>query len=202
MAYRNFTFPVLEKQFQIRQNTKRIFPANINPVQASDLLRLQLEAASVAALSTEKAISEAVVYPILQEIKLRNQETIELFSGEILMADSKAGLNGETDFLIALAPGSKYLKSPVISVTEAKQGEINNPRNLGQAAAQMLGARIFNEKNDTPHPIIYGACTSGTDWIFLKLEGQFLTVDSKNYSTTNLPELLGVLQQVVDYQKV
>jgi hypothetical protein len=201
MAYRNFTFPMLEKQFQIRQRSERIFTAPIPTVAPSEFLLYQLGLAKESALTTEKALSEAIVFPILQEIKVRNKGSIELFSGEILIADAKAGLNGETDFLLALAPGSIYLKSPIISVTEAKQGEIGLPKNMAQTCAQMLGARVFNQNNETPHPTIYGACTSGTEWLFVKLEGNFFSVDMEKYTVNNLPQLLGILQQVVDLQK-
>ncbi len=201
MAYRNFTLQKLEKEHGIVQRTGKIFQEPITPVEPPAHLLFQLELASESALTTEKALSEAIVFPILQAIKWLNKAFIEVFSGEILLADAKAGLNGEADFLIALAPGSKYLKSPIIAVTEAKQGEIQNPKNLAQTCAQMLGSRIFNQNHDTPHPIIFGACTSGSEWLFMKLEDQVLLVEPVFFSIKNLPELLGVLQQIIDVQK-
>ena len=63
--------------------------------------------------------------------------------------------------------------SPIINITEAKQGDIENLKSQSQAAAQLLGAKFFNENHGNPTDTIYGACTSGFTWVFLKLENWF-----------------------------
>jgi hypothetical protein len=123
---------------------------------------------------------------------------IELFSGENLDGDRSKGLNGVCDFILAKSPGFKELTTPIFCIVEAKQGEIDKPKTLAQAASQMYGATLFNAKNNESQPVIYGACTSGTEWIFLKFENQTITVDIRRYSTVNLPELLGALQHIID----
>jgi hypothetical protein len=201
MAYKNFSFSDLENKFGIRQTTATLFTKPITPVEPSNLLLEMLDIASRSAITTEKAVSEAIVYPILQTVKIRNQDLIELFSGENLDGDKSNGLNGECDFIIALAPLSKELKAPIISVTETKQGNIDKPKPLAQASAQLIGARLFNQHNNQIIEPLFGACTSGTEWLFLKLEGNLITVDTRRFSTVNLPELLGVLQTIIDAHK-
>ena len=198
MVYKDFKFKDIYKQFGIRQTTGQLFKINLPIVEPSKYLLRSLEIAKEFPLTTEKAISEALVSPILQEVKLNNRKSIELFSGERLVADKSKGLTGECDFIFAKAPGSKELMAPIVNITEAKRGDIDNPNSLAQAAAQLIGARLFNKNNDTQIDPIYGACTSGHEWVFLKLQGQTITIDKNRYPIINLSELLGVLQHIID----
>ena len=166
MAYRDFTFSDLYTKFGIEQSRKKLFDKIVSQTP-SDLLLAFLDTASDAALSTEKAVSEALVYPILQEIRLRNRSELKLFSGENLLGDKSKGLNGECDFILSKSPKTLDLGAPIINITEAKQGDIENLKSQSQAAAQLLGARLFNEHHGNPTNRIYGACTSGFTWVFL-----------------------------------
>jgi hypothetical protein len=200
MAYRDFTFSDLYTKFGIQQSRKKLF-VDVIPQQPSDLLLAYLDTASDAALSTEKAVSEALVYPILQEIRIKNREDLKLFSGENLLGDKSKGLNGECDFIISKSPRTLDLGAPIINITEAKQGDIENLKSQAQAAAQLLGARFFNQHHDSPIDTLYGACTSGFTWVFLKLENNEIFIDTDRYSTSNLPQLLGVLQTIINFYK-
>jgi hypothetical protein len=200
MAYRDFTFSDLYTKFGIQQSRKKLF-ASIVPEKPSDLLLAYLDTASDAALSTEKAVSEALVYPILQEIRLKNRNELKLFSGENLLGDRAKGLNGECDFILSKSPKTLDLGSPIINITEAKQGDIENLKSQAQAAAQLLGARLFNQHHGSTVDTLYGACTSGFTWVFLKLEGNEIFIDTDRYSTSNLPQLLGVLQTIINFYK-
>ena len=77
---------------------------------------------------------------------------------------------------------------------------VDDPKSLAQLTAQMIGARVFNQKNDA-YQIIHGACTSGKDWLFLKLENDTLYIDQANYGLNNVPQLLGVLQRIINFYK-
>ena len=203
MAYRDFKFSDLEEKLGIKQSQKKLFPELMKPLKPSDWLTQTLNFyRENAVLTTEKAVSEAIVFPILQEIKSRNKNKLQLFSGEILEADKLKGLNGECDFIFTKEPNTVYLKAPIIQVTEAKKNDMSDPRSLSQTAAQMVGVRVFNKNNTKDKPpieTIYGACTNGYEWIFLKLEGQTVFVDTDRYNLVNLPQLLGILQTVVDF---
>jgi hypothetical protein len=203
MAYRDFKFSDLEHKFNVKQTSRRLFQTGqVAPVEPSDILKAMMKRAIGSALTTEKAVSEALVFPILQEIRYLNQDFIELFSGENLEAEKSTGLNGECDFILAKAPHSKELKAPIINITEAKRGDIGNARSLSQTAAQLIGAKVFNQKQGFEYPQLYGACTSGFEWVFMTLETDTIYIDVERYSIRNLPELLGILQFVVNsYQK-
>jgi hypothetical protein len=196
MAYRDFTFDKIESLFQIKQVGKKLF-SNIKQIAPSQLLIDNL-ATNTDLLTTEKALSEAIVFPVLKEIRLKNSPIFRLFSGENLIVDRKLGLNGECDFLISKSPESVTLKAPIISVTEAKNGVIDSEKSLAQTTAQMIGARLFNQKKNS-YQIIHGACTNGYDWLFLKLEEDTIFIDTDRYSVQNLPQLLGALQSMLDF---
>ncbi|MFD2571237.1 hypothetical protein ACFSUS_11380 [Spirosoma soli] len=201
MAYRNFRFADLSQQFGIRQTTGPLFSAKPALVEPSAFLLESIRLARTTPLTTEKAVSEALVFPVLREIKIRNADLVELFSGENLEADRQRGLNGECDFIFTKTPGAVELQAPILTITEAKRGDIENPRSLAQAAAQLCGARIFNQNHGQPVEMMYGFCTSGYEWVALQLTDSIVTIDSERYSIQNLPQLLGILQHVLDLSR-
>jgi hypothetical protein len=147
---------------------------------------------------TEKMVSEAFVFPILLEMKERNGNKITLFSGENLLADKSKGLNGELDFLFSMQPDALELSAPIINITEAKLDRALI-KAVNQCAAQMIGAQVFNESRNHPQPVIYGAVTNSSEWLFMKLEANILTLDESEYFSNDLPKLLGVLQTIIDF---
>jgi hypothetical protein len=198
MAYRNFKFSDLKEQFGVSQTTTQLFGIALPIVMPSAFLLEAMNRSLQIPLVTEKVISESIIFPILQEIKINNKLFIELFSGENLEGNKEKGLNGECDFIFAKSPGSKQLMAPIIQVIEAKQGEIDKPRPLAQVSAQLIGTQFFNQKYQQDIGTIYGVCTSGSEWLFLKLENNLITVDTKPYYLNQLPELLGVLQYIIN----
>ena len=198
MAYRDFKEKDLREKFHIRQKIQPIFNNDaIVPVQPSQRLLYSLEDAKLITLSTEKALSERIVAPILSELKRLNRDKIQIFSGEIINGDKSVGLNGEIDFIITRITDTIEPQAPILSITEAKIGRIDKA--IPQAAAQMLGARVFNQKNDEQLEVIHGIITDGTSWLLLKLEGTNLTINDKYYYTIDLSNLLGALQTVISF---
>ena len=200
MAYRDFKMDDLEAKFGIREIGKQLFdPSKIKMIEPSDKLKTDLLEARYITLSTEKAVSERLVSPVLAEMKKLNLEDIQVFSGEIIKADSKQGLNGEIDFIIARTPETLKPKNPLLIVTESKLGLIDG--SVNQAAAQMIGIRVFNENRHYERTAIYGAVTDGGTWRFLKLDENNFYVDTNKFTTDKLPLLLGVLQEIVNFYK-
>ena len=200
MAYRDFKMEDLERKFHIREIGKEIFiPTQINNIEPSDKLKADIIESRYITLSTKKAVSERLVSPILVEIKKRNLDIIQIFSGEIIKADASQGLNGEIDFVFSRTPETLKPKNPLLIVREAKLGLIDG--SVDQAAAQMIGMRVFNEKKGHPEEVIYGSVTDGITWRFLKLEGNNFYVDTHKFTIDNLPLLLGVLQKIIDFYK-
>ena len=202
MAYRKFKFIDIKNKFGIHQTTGKLFiSTQIEPVPPTDYLIQTLEIAKKFPLTTEKAVSEALVYPVLQQVKLRNVDYIELFSGERLDADRKRGLTGECDFLFAKAPLSKEIIAPIINITEAKRGDIEHPASLAQTCAQLIGARFFNKKQKQIIEPLYGVCTSGFEWVFIKLEKNTLTIDTDRYPLVHVELILGIFQFIIEKSK-
>ena len=198
MSYKNFRFSDLKEQFGISQKTARLFTEPIKLIEPTAFLVSSLELAREMPLTTEKAVSESILLPVLREVRNRNKEFIELFSGENLDAERSKGLNGECDFIFAKSPGSVELTAPLIDICEAKKGDIDNPKALAQNAAQLLGARVYNQKRNLPYTNLYGVCTNGYEWVFLYLENDVIYIDKDRYNLANLSQLLGVWQFVID----
>lgn len=196
MAYRAFKEKDLKDKFGIQFQTRR-FDYLMKSIEPTQRLLDTLEDAPLMTLSSEKAVSEGIIAPVLREVKRLNPLLIQIFSGEIIIADASQGLNGEIDFIITKEKNSIEPQAPIICVTEAKIGRLDKA--IPQAAAQMLGARVFNQKNGEQLDIIHGLITDGTSWRLLKLEGNIVFKDEKTYFTNDLPHLLGALQTVIDF---
>jgi hypothetical protein len=65
----------------------------------------------------------------------------------------------------------------------------------------MLAARIFNEREGNEIYTIFGTVTSGTNWRFLKLQGDFINIDLDEYYLSDIKKILGILTSSIRYQK-
>ena len=198
MTYTNFTLYDLRRQFGIRDQVQRLF-TDITPLPMSNWLRDTLAMTQQMPLTSEKAKSELVVTPILVELRNRNNNFFTVYSGEVLNADSAAGLAGECDFILTKDTNAFAISAPIITVVEAKKDDLE----LGvvQCAAQMVGIQRFNQQYGESIETIYGCTTTADSWQFLKLTGTELLVDRDRYFIDDLEEILGVFQWVIDYYK-
>jgi hypothetical protein len=64
---------------------------------------------------------------------------------------------------------------------------------LGQCIAEMIAAKIFNEKAGVQNPVIYGTVTTGSVWQFLKLQGHEIVIDLSEYYLKDVNKILGIL---------
>lgn len=167
------------------------------PIAPSDLLLQLFDINLKLPLFTEKAKSELIITPILNEIWVKNQTRFTIYSGYNFEVDKKRGLNGFCDYLLAKLPLSVFINTPVFAVVEAKN-EQDLPHAVPQCVAEMYAAHLFNEARHKEIPIIYGAITSGFEWVFLKLEQNVAMLDPKRYFLNELPTLLGAIQTIID----
>jgi hypothetical protein len=100
-------------------------------------------------------------------------------------------LNGICDFIISRSPEVLIITAPVVLVVEAKKENIN--AGLGQCIAEMVAAQIFNERQNQNITSIYGTVTTGTNWRFLKLENQVVSIDLSEYYLRDISKILGIL---------
>ena len=198
MAYSNFTLDTVEETFQLkRTETAGVF-ADIEPVEPSVDLTKELEKkVPVAfAINTEKARSELIVANVLIELREHFERRISFFSGIDFSVEPENGLTGVCDFLVSLSPDQLSLKAPIIIIVEAKNADPTN--GLGQCIAEMLAAQRFNAERGNDIQRVYGTTTTGTEWLFLKLEGQKLHIDMIGYHITQCDKILGILASMVE----
>lgn len=197
MAYTDFTLERLETEFGLRNRQEQIF-TKILPIQPSPWLSRELQLSEGLPLRTEKARSEWIVAPILKELREQNDHFFTIYSGENLSADSSLGLNGECDFVLAKDIQTFNLNYPIISIVEAKKHDLEI--GVPQCAAQLLGARIFNEKKGVHLEKLYGCVTTGRDWLFMVLEKD-LQIDQDIYYLNEVDVLLGIFTQIISYYR-
>ena len=199
MPYQDFTFSKLSAKFGLEQKSvylfKDIFIESIEPT--SHLIQ-DLQEAREMPTATEKARGEAIIAPIIKEIKRRNKH-ISIFSGYTFNVDAQNDLTGAPDFIISMKPMIIELENPIFCLVESKN---KTPEEAyAQCAAEMYAARLFNQQTDEPNQIVYGAVTNAFDWVFLKLEGNTVFVDLDRYYLIELPKILGIFQFIIQQFK-
>ena len=197
MAYSNFTFDSVREMFALEAVQAIGIFAETEPVELSEYLATGLakKAPLAVAIGTEKARSEMIVTDVLVELWEHFDRRISLFSGIDFNVDEENGLVGVCDFVISLSPLQESLEAPIIILVEAKNVDVK--QGIGQCVAEMLAAQRFNVKKGNDIPRVYGASTTGTEWRFLKLEGQTLYLDMGVYSIDRCDKLLGILASMV-----
>ena len=151
-----------------------MFPA-LPEVVPPQWLADQLARGMQLALVSEKARSEFIVAPILLAVRELSGGRVAILSGPRLDVDPARRLVGECDFLLSLSDPLPRLRGPLLAVLEAERNDID--AGLGQCAAQMVAAQLFNERAGQAGRPIFGCVTTGEDWQFLRLEGQELVID-------------------------
>ena len=63
-----------------------------------------------------------------------------------------------------------------------------------QCAAQMIGAKMYNEKKGTEIPIIYGCVTTGNEWLFMSLENDLIKINPRLFYLNEVENVLGIFQ--------
>ena len=197
MPYSNFTLDSVQETFDLGILQVIGIFAEAEPVVPSEYLSAGLakKAPLAIAIGTEKAKSEMIVTDILVELREHFEGRISLFSGVDFNVDAKNELTGVCDFLVSLSPNQFSVTAPVIVLVEAKKDSLKD--GLGQCVAEMVAAQRFNAEAGNDIPCVYGATTSGMNWLFLKLEGRQLSIDMTAYSIDRCDRLLGILASMV-----
>ena len=199
MSYSQFTtLEMIESNFGIKIADKVGIFDQIPESEYSDFLgqTLQDNIALALAINTEKARSELIVTPILVELRKHFNYQISFFSGKEFNIDPEKGLNGFCDFLISRSPEQLLIKTPVVALVEAKNDNLQN--GLPQCMAEMIAARIFNERNNNNIAAIYGVVTTGTNWKFLRLINQTIEVDLNDYFIDRISKIIGILKHLIN----
>ncbi|MFZ4667060.1 MAG: hypothetical protein ACOYME_11595 [Prochlorotrichaceae cyanobacterium] len=199
MSYRDFTWAKAKQDFSLTTLEGEPFFLEIPEITSSSLLNetLKRNIPWAIAVGNEKARSEAIINPILLEVKQIFQGKISVFSGEEFNINAALGLNGTCDFLISQSPEQMSLEAPVLVVVEAKKDDLK--QGMGQCLAEMVAAQQFNTEKKRSIPIVYGSVTTGTVWRFLKLEEKTVTVDLTDYPVPPVEKVLSILAWIANY---
>jgi hypothetical protein len=197
-SYSNFTIQDIEalglsfgELGHIFDLTKEMLPSE----WLLETLRISVQLSAI----TEKAKSENYITPILMEMKRKNMEKFTFLSGCEFNVDVKRGLKGFCDYILVKSANTMVVQSPILSVVEAKFDAVQSPRAIAQCIAEMYAAQQFNLAKNTGITTIFGIVTNADEWLFLKLEGNRVITEQHTYSRLLLPQLLGTLQQVIDF---
>ena len=197
MSYSEFTLESVVPTFQLEKiDTVGLF-SDVETVPPSAYLTTGLErkASLATAIGTEKARSELIVADVLVELREHCEKRISFFSGIDFNVDVESGLTDVCDFLVSLSPNQFYLEAPVVILVEAKNLDLK--LGLGQCIAEMIAAQRFNAEQGNAIPIVYGASTTGVEWLFLKLQGKCLQLDMSTYTIERCDRILGILSSMV-----
>jgi len=197
MSFRDFRLPDVLKSFDlVTREAAGLFEDRPPVSPGAHLLEMLRYSAPLAtSIGTEKARSELLVAPLLLELKRAFRPDIGFFSGVELVVDPERGLAGICDFLLTAGPEQLFVKSPVIAVVEAKNENLRE--GLGQCAAEMVAAMIFNEREGNAIETVYGVVTTGTAWKFASLTGKALSIDLNEYGIAQPEKILGILVSMV-----
>jgi hypothetical protein len=197
MAYHQFSFDGVVEKFALSSEERTNLFAQVAELEPSAALKAVMEenVPLGIAVATEKARSETMIAPLLIEARRLLNREVSLFSGYEFNLDAEAGLAGFCDYIFSASPEQYSLRAPVLMIVEAKQENI--PGGFGQCIAEMVAARLFNQKASNGIVTIYGAVTTGNNWRFLKLEGQTVSIDLIEYHISQVGKLLGILLNVL-----
>jgi hypothetical protein len=174
MAVTDFTLETVEAELGVTARPGVIFPT-LPEVSPPVWLTEGLARGMELALVSEKARSEFIVAPLLLAVRELSGGRISILSGQRLDVDPERRLLGECDFILALSEPLPRLRAPLVTIVEAKKNDIE--AGLGQCIAQMVAARIYNERSGRSGAV-YGCVTTGEDWQFLRLDGQVAVIDT------------------------
>jgi hypothetical protein len=193
MGYSNYKkIRTVIKKFNLDMQLVRLFD-EVEKVEPSAWLTETLNLAKIAPLTNEKSKSERVVSPILLEVAKQYRYKISLFSGEDINVKSEDDLSGPCDFFFSLQPPKLYIEAPIISLAESKDEDME--WGIAQCAAQIYGAKLYNDMEGKDIPIIYGCATDGIEWRFMKFENNIFYID--DITLTDLPMILGTWHHIL-----
>lgn len=198
MAYDDFkTVSSATQAFGLTTNERTNLFAQAGEVEISELLQRWLRdyAPLGLAINTEKSRAELIIAPILVEARRLTGERVSFFSGIEFNVAPEQGLAGYCDYIFSRSPEQLELMAPVVMIVEAKKENIVG--GVGQCIAEMVAARIFNQRAGNEVRAVFGAVTTGNIWKFLKLEEQTVTIDSAEYYINEIGTVLAILRSIL-----
>jgi hypothetical protein len=196
MPYTDFSLETISTTLGVGVATAKIFPP-LSPAPVPPWLGEMLDRGMRQVLLSEKARSEFIVVPVLLACQELSPEPITIYSGVRLDVDPARGLIGECDFILAATDPVPALRAPLMIIVEAKKHDLES--GVWQCLAQMVGARIFNERSGRPPAPVYGCVTNAEAWQFLRLTDQLAQIDVRRYYVNDVGDILAVFRWIVGH---
>ncbi len=198
MSYSDFTsLDELRDKFGIEILSEDSLFRKVEEIRAGEQILSILEENVPLALNinTEKARSELIIAPILVEIRRLFDRKVSLFSGVDFLVDKELSLSGFCDFILSNSPDQIFLRVPVVCIVEAKNENIKS--GYAQCIAEMVAAKIFNERQGQAVKYVLGVVTTGSNWKFLKLEEKKVLIDFDEYLISQVQKILGIFVKAI-----
>ena len=194
LTYSQVTFEILRDELKINLQQQPFIPDDLPTRPLPEWLTAyrQVSAASATVGKSEKAISEALIAPVLYALSQANADRISVFSGEPLYTTD---LGGVCDFIIAARPHAYLPDPPIVILVEAKKLDLLN--GIPQCIAEMHTAQRLNQQAGRSGAV-FGCVTIGTEWLFIRLENDRAHTHPTVYFSSQLPQVLAVFQWMID----
>ncbi len=162
------------------------------PLHLSELIEFNLNETIYD--TSEAAICESIIYPILQEVWKHFKDKLQIWSHTSIQADDT--LTGILDYIIAQkSTFGRILGRPLIATIEAKKD--NFSEGWVQCTAQLVAMQKINQSEQKDYTL-YGIVTNGEQWEFGQLRHNILLKNTKSFSVFNLQELYAVLYTLLN----
>lgn len=194
LSYNMMTITYVIDTFRLTFKRAQLFE-QVTLVQPSEWLTALLKRSMELMLTSEKACSEFIVAPILLNLRELDRR-INIYSGITFDVVPEQGLKGICDFILSKSEPFPVVKAPVLMLVKAKKNDIDEA--LGQCAAEMVAARIFNQRHSDSPETVYGCITTGELWQFLKLAGDALILDESRIYIDRVDLILGTLKAITE----
>jgi len=200
MAFSDFTLEDVGRKLGITTAPAVLFP-NLQPVPPPQWLLDGFARNTLLSLATEQARRERLIAPTLDAARVVSGDKLAVFSAPTFNVDASRGLNGECDYLVAVAPSVPPVRSPLVAVVEAKKADID--LGLGQCVAEMVAASEFNRDAGESDAPVYGCVTNGEVWQWMKLDGNRALIDSSRRPLSEVGHILAAFLAVLaEYEAV
>ncbi len=194
MPYADFTLDTITTTLGVSVGLVDLFSA-LPPYPVPQWLREMLDRGIRQVLLSEKARSEFIVVPILLACEELARGPISIYSGQRLDVDPGRGLIGECDFILAAASPLPAFRAPLMIIVEVIENDVEF--DVWPFLAEMVGARIFNERAGKAPAPVYGCVTNGEAWQFLRLVEQVAEIDVRRYYLDNVGGILSVFRKIL-----
>jgi hypothetical protein len=124
MGFRDFTLEAAEATLGLVAEPGELFPeAKSAPIPGWLIEQLE-RCQRASAMVSERARSEAIVYPILVAAQENAPRPLAIFSGQRLDVEPALALTGECDYILALTTPLPRLRAPIAIIVEAEKGDV------------------------------------------------------------------------------